>query len=181
MPRSKARQRIAVDMDEVVADTLSEHLRRYNEAHDDRITKDDLHGKWLWDVVQQDRLGSLEKMLRSVDFFADLDVMPESQRVLERLQERYEIFIASAAMEVPTSFVAKFKWMERHFPFIPASNIVFCGDKSIVRADYLIDDNPRQFQDFGGEGILYSSPHNKFVTGYRRVNDWLEVEAMFLP
>ena len=168
-------------MDEVVADTLSEHLRRYNEAHDDRITKDDLHGKWLWDVVSSDRLGSLEKMLRSEDFFADLDVMPESQRVLEKLQEHYEIFIASAAMEVPTSFVAKFKWMERHFPFIPAANIVFCGDKSIVRADYLIDDNPRQLKNFCGEGILYSSPHNKFVTGYRRVSDWLEVEAMFLP
>ena len=168
-------------MDEVVADTLSEHLRRYNETHGDRITKDDLHGKWLWDVVSSDRLSSLESMLRSEDFFADLEVMPHSQRVLESLQQHYEIFIASAAMEVPTSFVAKFKWMERHFPFIPAANIVFCGDKSIVRADFLIDDNPRQLKNFSGEGILYSSPHNKFVTGYRRVSDWLEVEAMFLP
>ena len=69
---------------------------------------------------------------------------------------------------------------QKHFPFIPASHIVYCGDKSILRADYLIDDNPRQLRRFTGEGILYSSPHNVGVKGYKRVNDWLEVEDLFL-
>ncbi len=76
---------------------------------------------------------------------------PTPQRVLERLQSRYEIFIASAAMEVPTSFVAKYDWLAEHFPFIPTSHIVFCGDKSILRADYLCildDSNPRQLKLF---------------------------------
>jgi hypothetical protein len=31
-----------------------------------------------------------------------------------------------------------------------------------------------------GEGILYSSPHNAGVTGYKRVNDWLDIEKLFL-
>jgi 5'(3')-deoxyribonucleotidase len=106
--------------------------------------------------------------------------MPESQRVLEHLQKHYEIFIATAAMEVPTSFSSKYRWLARHFPFIPAAHIVFCGDKSILRADYLIDDNPRQLRRFHGEGILYSSPHNALVTEFRRVNNWLEVEELFL-
>src|ERR1700721_666607 len=72
------------------------------------------------------------------------------------------------------------RWVATPFPFIPASHIVYCGDKSILRADYLIDDNPRQLRRFKGEGILYSSPHNAGVTGYKRVNNWLEVEEMFL-
>jgi 5'(3')-deoxyribonucleotidase len=122
----------------------------------------------------------LEAYLRSEDFFDVLAVMPESQRVLRRLQMNYEVFIATAAMEVPTSFQAKYRWLAKHFSFIPASHIVYCGDKSILRADYLIDDNPRQLRRFKGEGILYSSPHNVGVTGYKRVNDWLEVEQMFL-
>jgi 5'(3')-deoxyribonucleotidase len=126
----------------------------------------------------------------SDDFFAVLDVMPEAQRVLERLQSRYNVFIATAAMEVPTSFTAKFKWLARHFPFISSSHIVFCGDKGILRADYLIDDNPRQLQRFEAKtptenastrkGILYTSPTNVNVTGYRRVHNWLEVEDLFL-
>ena len=173
-------ERICIDMDEVIADAVSEHLLRYNRDHDEQITKADLNGKWLWDVVSADKHVALEEYLRSEDFFAVLEVMPESQRVVRRLQNRYEVFIATAAMEVPTSFTAKYEWLGRHFPFIPASHIVFCGDKGILDADFLIDDNPRQLRRFRGEGILYSAPHNAEVTGFRRVSDWLEVERMFL-
>ena len=167
-------------MDEVIADAVAEHLSRYNQDHDEKITKADLAGKWLWDVVSVDRHHKLEEYLRSEDFFAVLDVIQDAPRVIEALQTKYEVFIATAAMEVPSSFMAKYKWLQRHFPFIPASHIVFCGDKGILRAEYLIDDNPRQFRRFEGEGILYTSPHNIHVKGYRRVESWLDVERMFL-
>ena len=167
-------------MDEVIADAVAEHLLRYNRDHGEHLTKADLEGKWLWDVVASERHNTLEAYLRSEDFFAVLGVMPESQRVIARLQQHYEIFIATAAMEVPTSFVAKYTWLERHFPFIPASHIVFCGDKGILDADFLIDDNPRQLRRFGGKGVLYSAPHNVAVTEFPRVRDWLHVETMFL-
>lgn len=167
-------------MDEVMADALSEHLLRYNRDHNENLTLDDLHGRAIWDVVGIDRHNSLESYLRSEDFFESLAVMPESQRVMRRLQEDYEVFIATAAMEVPTSFHQKFRWLEKHFPFIPPSHIVYCGDKGIIHADFLIDDNPRQLRRFRGEGILFTSPHNVAVKGFRRVNDWLDVEKLFL-
>ncbi len=167
-------------MDEVIADAVSEHLLRYNRDFNEQVTAADLEGKWLWDIVQQDRHAALERYLRSEDFFAVLDVMPEAQRVMEALQSRYEVYIATAAMEVPTSFTAKYEWLGRHFPFIAPAQIVFCGEKSILHADFLIDDNPRQLRRFQGQGILYESPHNLNVTGFPRVRNWLEVEAMFL-
>ena len=173
-------KRICVDMDEVMADAVAEHLSRYNRDYEEQITVADLEGKWLWEIVASDRHSALEAYLRSEDFFERLAVMPESQRVMRRLQQNYEVFIATAAMEIPTSFVQKYRWLEKHFPFIPASHIVYCGDKGILRADYLIDDNPRQLQRFQGTGILYSSPHNAKVKGFKRVKDWLEVEQMFL-
>lgn len=184
-PRSadakQARPIICVDMDEVIADALAEHLHRYNRDFRERITRADLQGQWLWDFVPAERQQALSEYLMSEDFFAVLRVMPHAQRVLERLQSRYEIYIATAAMEVPSSFNAKFEWLKRYFPFIPASHIVFCGNKSILRGDYLIDDNPRQLRLFRGEGILFSSPANANVTGFRRVHNWLEVEELFLP
>ena len=180
MKRSIVPKRICVDMDEVMADAVAEHLLRYNRDHGERITKDDLHGRWIWDVVAVDRHPRLDEYLRAADFFEVLQVMPDAQRVLRELQKDYEVFIATAAMEVPTSFNAKYRWLGRHFPFIPAGHIVFCGDKGILRGDYLIDDNPRQLSRFQGEGILYTSPANACVTGYRRVNNWLDVETMLL-
>lgn len=179
--RPEARPIICVDMDEVIADALGEHLLRYNRDFAERLTPADLHGRWLWDVVPRDRHQQLVDYMLSEDFFSVLGVMPHAQRVLARLQSRYEIYIATAAMEVPSSFNAKFRWLEEHFPFIPASHIVFCGNKSILRADFLIDDNPRQLRLFHGEGILFSSPANAFVTGFRRVKDWPDVERLFLP
>ena len=173
-------KRICIDMDEVMADALAEHLLRYNRDHNENLTLADLQGKWLWDVVSSDRHHTLEGYLRSEDFFENLAVMPESRRVMRRLQQSYDVFIATAAMEVPTSFHQKFRWLAKHFPFIPPSHIVYCGDKCILDADYLIDDNPRQLRRFKGEGILFTSPHNVAVKGFRRVNDWLDVEKLFL-
>ena len=187
------RKIIAVDMDEVIADALGEHLTRYNRDFPndfkDTLTPAALRGRSIWDFVPAHRQQVLEQYILSEDFFAVLHVIPEAQRVLALLQQRYDIFIATAAMEVPSSFNAKFRWLARHFPFIPTSRIVFCGDKSILHADYLIDDNPRQlrlFQDsrsggFPREGILFTSPANAFVTGFPRVDNWLDVEKMFLP
>ena len=177
---TQARKRICVDMDEVMADAVSEHLKRYNREFNEQITLADLEGKWLWDVVDSSRHATLEGYMRSRDFFAVLEVMPEAQRVMAALQEHYEVFIATAAMEVPTSFVAKYEWLGRHFPFISPAHIVFCGDKSILQADFLIDDNPRQLRRFQGQGILYHSHHNVAVTGFPRVKNWLDVERMFL-
>jgi len=180
MNKSHSPQRICVDMDEVMADAVAEHLLRYNRDYAAALTKADLNGKWIWDVVPPHAHARLDDYLRSEDFFDVLEVMRDSQRVLRSLQSHYEIFIATAAMEVPTSFNAKFRWLARHFPFIPTTHIVFCGDKSILRADFLIDDNPRQLRRFSGTGILYDAPHNAAVTGFRRVKSWLEIEEIFL-
>ncbi len=179
-PGTPERKIICVDMDEVIADALGEHLLRYNRDFNEKLTMADLHGKWIWDFVPPERLSQLERYIRTDDFFAKLEVMPHAQRVLHRLQEQYEVFIATAAMEVPTSFTSKFEWLKAHFPFIRPSHIVFCGDKGILRGDFLIDDNPRQLRRFRGEGILYSAPANVFVSEFRRVRDWTEVEKMFL-
>ena len=181
---ASTRKIICVDMDEVIADALSEHLSLYN--HDfpndfpEPLTPADLHGRRLWQAVPASRHAALDAYFRDPAFFRNLAVLPDAPRVLRRLQSHFDIFIASAAMEVPTSFTAKFDWLAEHFPFIPTSHIVFCGDKSILRADFLIDDNVRQLEAFQGEGILYTAPANVHVTGYRRVNNWLDVEAMFL-
>src|SRR6202012_5364981 len=149
-------KRIAVDMDEVLADALAEHLVRYNRDHGESITKEQLHGKGLWDLVSADRHERLESYLRSEDFFEDLPVVEDSQDVLRRLSEHYEIFIAPAAMEFPNSFAPKYRWLRRHFPFIPPTHYVFCGNKSILHADYLIDDTYRHLEGFKGQGILFS-------------------------
>jgi 5'(3')-deoxyribonucleotidase len=166
-------------MDEVMADTLAEHLRRYNQTFEEEITTQDLAGKGLWEVAPLDRRAELRAFLDAEDFFEDLALIAGAQEVLTDLSERYEIFIATQAMTVPNSLGPKYRWLQRHFPFIPPTHYVFCGNKSILRADYLIDDLPRNLERFEGQGILYSAPHNLTATGFVRVDNWQEVAAYF--
>jgi 5'(3')-deoxyribonucleotidase len=180
MAERQPTRRIGIDMDGVIADALPKHLALYNAEFHARLTLDDLHGQHLGDVVHADHRARLEEYLAAEDFFADLPVIADSVDVIRELRARYEVFITSAAMDVPASFAAKFAWLGRHFPFIPSSHIVFCGDKSVIAADYLIDDEPRHFARFGGEGILFTAPQNRLVTGYRRVDSWADVRRLFL-
>ena len=172
-------RRICVDMDEVMADTLAEHLRRYNQAFEEEITPDDLAGKGLWEVAPLDRQTELRAFLDAEDFFEDLALMPGAQQVLKGLSVRFEVFIATQAMSVPNSLGPKYRWLQRHFSFIPPTHYVFCGDKSILRADFLIDDLPRNLERFQGQGILFTAPHNLTATGFVRVKDWQQVAAYF--
>jgi 5'(3')-deoxyribonucleotidase len=166
-------------MDEVMADTLSEHLRRYNETFDEAITPEDLQGKALWEYAPENRRQQLRDFLDAEDFFEDLPLIEGAQEVLRKLSERFEIYIATQAMTVPNSLGPKFRWLQRHFPFIPPTNYVFCGNKSILLADYLIDDLPRNLQRFQGTGLLFTAPHNLTASEYVRVNDWNEVGEYF--
>jgi 5'(3')-deoxyribonucleotidase len=176
MPSAK---RICVDMDEVMADTVAEHLRRYNQEFDEALTVEDLAGKGLWDIAPLDRQAQLRAFLDAEDFFEDLALMPGAQEVLMQLSGRFEIFVATQAMTVPNSLGPKYRWLQRHFSFIPPSHYVFCGDKSILLADYLIDDLPRNLDRFRGKGLLYTAAHNLKATSHTRINDWQEVADYF--
>jgi 5'-nucleotidase len=174
------RPRIAIDMDEVTADALSRHLDLYNQRFRAAFTREHLHGKHLHEVVPGEHQEQVHQWVREIGFFRDLPVMPGCIEVIRELQERYEIFITTAAMQFPNSLIEKYDWLAKHLPFIPWTHLVFCGDKSIIAADYLIDDHAKNFDRFRGEGILFSAPHNMHVTGYRRVADWRDVRRMFL-
>ena len=165
------RLRIAVDMDEVIADAFTEHLRRYNRTFDAALRAEDVRGRHIVDCVPA---AHREATLAMVDesFFQSLEVVPGAQEALGELAARHDLFIVSAAMDVPFSFAAKYRWLQQHFPFIPSSNIVFCGDKAIVHADYLIDDRPYHFERFTGQGLLFSAPHNAHEMRYPRFESW---------
>lgn len=173
------RKRIAIDMDQVLADTLSHHLAIYNAEHDDKLTRDDLKGRRLYEAVDEVRRERVRSYPRALDFFRHIPVMPGSQEVVAALAQRHEIFVTTAAMDYPTSFTAKYEWLREHFPFILDSHIVFCGDKGIIAADYLIDDSQHNFERFTGQALLFTAPHNVHEKRYPRVHNWYETASYF--
>ncbi len=171
-------KRIAIDMDEVIADFLPKHLSIFNKKCDENVSPSDLLGKKLRDI-RPNLVHEILEIIREPGFFRDLKPIPDSQKVIEELSRSYEIFITTAAMEFPTSFTAKYEWLKEYFGFIDEMNFVFCGDKSIINADFLIDDNVRHFENFRGKGIIFTAPHNIHEKSYDRINSWKEAALYF--
>ena len=49
--------------------------------------------------------------------------MPHAQEVVKKLTEQYDVYIATAAMDVPTSFHDKYEWLLEFFPFCRSTAI----------------------------------------------------------
>ena len=170
------KKKIALDMDEVIADVYPKFEAIYEQEFGVRLQRADYWGKKIY---QLEDAAYIRDFLHHKGFFADLSVMPGSQEVVQELLEHYDVFITTAAMEFRASLEDKFDWLKEHFAFLPWRNIVFCGDKSILRADYMIDDHASNLRKFVGKGILYTSTHNLDVHEFTRVNNWKEIRSFF--
>ena len=173
-------QRIAIDMDEVLADTAAHQLAWYERDFGPVPTAADLHGSHLSAQVPAAHRARIVEHLHHPQFFRDIPIMPGAVEAVRALSERYELFVASAAMEHPVSFAAKFEWLREFFPMIPPSHCVFCGDKSIIGADYLLDDSPYQLVRFRGTPLIFTAAHNVRETRFQRVADWPDAVTQLL-
>ncbi|MDB5117388.1 MAG: 5(3)-deoxyribonucleotidase [Mucilaginibacter sp.] len=173
------KQRIGIDMDEVVADTIKKFIDIYRINHDFEIIPENMTGKEIGDMLPAELNAIKRDYINQQGFFRDIPVIPGSQQVVKELCKKYDVYIVSAAMEFKNSFLDKYEWLQEHFPFIPWTNIIFCGHK-IVNVDVLIDDRIKNFVNYDGRKLLYTSPHNLLINDYERVNNWQEVADKLL-
>ncbi|MES2275273.1 MAG: 5'(3')-deoxyribonucleotidase [Bacteroidota bacterium] len=171
--------RIAIDMDEVIADPIAKFIDIYQREHGYTYTLEQMRGKEFRELLPEEISHTLREYINRKGFFRDLELIPNSREVVEQLCQKYDVFIVSAATEFPNSLEDKLHWLGNHFPFISWTNIMFCGYK-IVKTDMMIDDRIRNFNGFDGRKLLFTSPHNVAITGYERVNTWDEVAGLLL-
>ncbi len=167
-------------MDDVLADTVGKFINIYCREIDPAAVPSQFREKSFHEILEEPVYRRLFEYVYEPGFFADIEVMEGAREITEALAQKYDLFVTSAAMEFRTSFVDKYDWLDRHFPHIPWKNRVFCGDKSILRADIIIDDMPYNLKAFSGDGLLFDAPHNRDDTEYRRVHSWQEIAGILL-
>lgn len=171
--------RIAIDMDEVLADPIYKFIQLYNRDHQvpmDLVIKP---GTEIFQNVPEEVNDKWFDYINQKGFFRDLPVIDGAVEAVQQLQSKYEVYIVSAATEFRNSLEDKLDWLGEHFPFISWKNVVFCGEK-IVDVDIMIDDRIKNFVGFEGRPLLFTSPHNLLVTEYERVDNWQQVLGKLL-
>lgn len=174
------KQRIAIDMDDVMADTHGKFIQLYLAGETPRYTLEELKEKSFHELFDEGEYRTLSRQVYEPGFFRDIPVMEGAQDVIADLMKKYEIFIATAAQEFPNSLREKWDWLQEHFPAISWRNYVFMGDKSILNTAYLIDDMPRNLRTFQGQGLLFDALHNRDDREFRRVKSWQDVAKVLL-
>ncbi len=166
--------KIAIDMDEVLADPTAKFIQLYNRDYGIQLNLKTEAGSEFYDHIPVRIRNKWIDYINEKGFFRDLPLIKGSVEAVKQLQTKYDIYIVSAAMEFGNSLEDKYNWLQEHFPFIGWQNIIFCGHK-IVNTDIMIDDRIKNFNNFKGRPLLFSSPHNMLITAYERVNNWQEV------
>lgn len=172
-------ERVIIDMDEVMADTMGEMLIWYRKNYDSNVIEYNEDGTWLQRLTDEQRKMIRQRLL-SPGYFRHLPVMENCIEVVEEINRKYELFIVSAATEFPNSLKDKLEWLEEHFPFLTWRQLVLCGDKRMIAGDYMIDDHVRNLVHFKGKAYLYTSIFNRNEDVYERINNWKEVAGIFL-
>ncbi|HEY4154835.1 MAG TPA: hypothetical protein VGM24_05400, partial [Puia sp.] len=177
MEKDKKRISIGIDMDGVLADTQTHFIKYYENETGIRIDPGSMLG-----IPENEAFPdktAVQRFVRIAGFFRSLPLIPGSVRAVKMLMKDFEVYIVSAAMEFPLSLFEKKEWLEEHFPFISWKNIVFCGDKNIIRTDYLIDDHLKNLDYFPGIPLMFTASHNIHHTHHQRLNNWEEILAYF--
>jgi len=164
-------------MDGVLADVYARFFELYKEGTGLTKTTNEIMG-----LKEAEAFPEAIRWVETTGFFRSLPVIPDSQRVLKLLNESYEIIVISMATEYPASLTDKQLWLNDHFPFINWKQIVFCGNKSLIPADLMIDDHFKNLDNFDGETIMFIQPHNINAVDHhhRRVSSWAEIEKILL-
>jgi 5'(3')-deoxyribonucleotidase len=173
-------KRIAVDMDEVLAKYTQKVIATLKAETGFEVDMKKAEGQFLSKSLSREYVEIVTQYPYREGFFRDLEVMENSQEILARLNDQYDIYIVSSTLQHPNAPKDKLAWLKVHFPFVPFKRIVFCGDKRIIKADFLVDDHPRHLESFEGKAILFSAFHNTHEGRFQRANNWEEVEQIII-
>lgn len=167
-----SKKRLIVDMDGVMADVYQQFIKMDEEEFGVRKTLEEIQGKIEREAFKNERAYVFRK-----GFFREAPVMEDSKDAVRLLNDKYELFIVSAAMEFPHSLPEKLEWLQEHFPFLTWHQLVFCGSKTVIQGDIMIDDHYKNLDHFPGRTILFTQPHNhgRDDKHHERVNSWKEV------
>jgi 5'(3')-deoxyribonucleotidase len=130
----RKRKRILVDMDETICDYRTKH--------------------------SQGVAAGLEFPQAQVGFFYSLDPIEDAISTVKWLAEHHDVWIATApSVRNSHCYSEKRDWIEKYFGLDMVRKTIICPDKSLLIADYLIDDKADGFgqENFTGELLQFGS------------------------
>jgi len=181
--RGGERRVVLVDMDGVIADFEGGFLKNWRERHPDKpsIPLEHRTTFYIADQYPQEWRELVRQIMLAPGFYRNLEPIPGSIAALQEMSELgFEVFICSRPLsEYKNCVLEKYEWVEEHLGEDWVKRIILTRDKTIIKADILIDDRPeiRGVAMPSWEHILCDQPYNREERRKRRLSwkNWRDV------
>jgi 5'-nucleotidase len=178
--------RLLVDMDSVLADWEKGFLEIWRELYPDRphIPLEQRTTFSPKDQYPPEYRESIVAIQHAPGFFQSLEPIPGGLEAIQTIHDLgHEVFICTSPLSNYRHCVLeKYEWVDQHLGKEWVRRIILTKDKTLIRADCLIDDKPV----IAGvdvpcwEHILYDQPYNRSETQKRRLTwqNWRSVLSL---
>jgi 5'-nucleotidase len=172
---------VALDVDEVLANLMSEWLRRYNHEYDDTLIPEDITG---WDISAHTKCpDKFHQYLYAPNLYKHVTPLLGTRPTVDAIRAAgHRVVFATSCTQ--GSEADKLAWLRR-WGFAPHATLKDamrdfypCSDKSVIRADALFDDGVHNVEAFPSHAFLVDHPHNRRTPCTRpriRFSDWPRV------
>lgn len=174
---------LALDVDGVIADTYRVWLDRWNAAH----PQDQFDLAEIYSPRAAGNAAFLAQ-LSAPDLYADVQPIDGAVASVQSLRADGHrlLFVTSCVRGMADQ---KWEWLERHGVLdvrpLQHPDLIIAHDKSLIRADVLVDDAAHNFDAWPTMGLLFDAPYNREARPSRptqvcrtwRVRSWPQVLA----
>lgn len=152
---------IGVDVDDVVADLVSEWLRVYNVKHKDDVQIDQIK---TWDIFNYVKCGKeMYDFLKVPTFYENVIPIHGALAGVNALRNANHRVIFITSCMYGGNVDGKWKWLVDHGFLntgLHSMDFMAVTDKVMINVDLMIDDKVETIANFGSRGILFKRPWN---------------------
>lgn len=185
--------RIGIDLDEIVADTMTAIINFHNETYKTSLKRDSFHSYYFWEIWGENKDKATEKMYEfyKTEHFSGISPVAGSLSAINKLKERgHDLFIVTGRQNEIIRQTEE--WIEKYFPKV-FSDIRFTNSYGLTGEQFLksaicnqlnvktmIEDDINNANDLAKSDIkvfLLDQPWNQGDAGknIERVFSWTEI------
>jgi len=163
---------VALDVDDVILDLVPNWLRYYNQDFSDNLTKDKITE---WDIskfIKPSAKKAIYEYTENEEIYETAEPVKDALRGVNLIKEYgYRTIYVTAN----NPYNSKFNWLIKNEFLDDKKDFVSAYDKSLILADYIIDDKWENVADFKGVGFLFNQPWNEYSLYHNRVENWNDI------
>ena len=170
---------IICDIDNILNNLAEKVVETYNSYANKNIRLPDIVSYNFYDCLLREDADCIVSLFKEKELWDSLKPLEGSQTGLKKLIKKdHHIYLATATD--PTNFKWKVAWIKQYFSFIPEDNIIRIMDKSLLRADVIIDDCYDNLISNFAERVVLDYPWNQnelkdYAYGIRRAYNWSDI------